>query len=219
MIKYLVFIRACGAVEPCLFVASFFTMFTKTVSAVHPTFQRHIFLHNMESIRIISMKDIWKIRRGGQSTNRIFIGNRDGSWEQIWSILGSFMWGGSIINGDGRCIHSWDKKIRCKGIIESVINYPVVIFQCWNFLVQMSFCNTMTVQDLPIYDTHTQFHCIASIKYPLYITKYLYSAISECRILLWFSIALQALQYLPRKRGQTTEWKEALEKISGKQDR
>ena len=94
IIKFLFLIRACGVIGPCLFVASYLTMFPKAVSSVDPTFERHIFLHNMESIRIIRRKEIWRIRRGGQSTNIIFRGNRDGSWEQIWGIAGSFMRGG-----------------------------------------------------------------------------------------------------------------------------
>ena len=92
----------CGSIEPFLFVAYVLAMFPTTVSSVHPTFQRHIFLHNMESIRTISRKDIWLIRRGGQSTTIIFRGNRDGSWEQNWGVSSSFMRKESIINVDGR---------------------------------------------------------------------------------------------------------------------
>ena len=77
-------------------------MFPTAVSSVESTFQRHIFIQNMESFRAISRKDIWRIRRGGQGTNRVFRGNIDGSWEHIWGISGSLMRGGSIINGDGR---------------------------------------------------------------------------------------------------------------------
>ena len=102
IIKFLVFIRACGTIEPCIFVAYFSTMFPTTVSYVDSTFQRHIFLQNMESIMTISRKDIWIIRRGGQVTNIVFRGNIDGSWEKIWGISGSLMRGDSIINGDGR---------------------------------------------------------------------------------------------------------------------
>ena len=54
IIKFLV-----GAIEPCLFVAYYLTMFPTAVSSVDPTFQMHIFLHSMESIRTISSKDIW----------------------------------------------------------------------------------------------------------------------------------------------------------------
>ena len=81
MIKFIFLIRACGAIEPYIFVAYFFTMFPKAVSSVDSTSERHILLHNMESIRIIRMKEICKIRRGGKITNRIFRGNIDGSWE------------------------------------------------------------------------------------------------------------------------------------------
>ena len=126
--KFLVFIRACGSIEPCIFETSFFNMFHTTVSSVESTFQRHIFLQNMESIRIISSKDIWQIRRGGQGTNRFFRGKRNVSWEQIWGISGSLMQGGrSIINGNGRYIQSWDITISWKEMIEAVITRPVVL--------------------------------------------------------------------------------------------
>ena len=39
-----------------------------------------------------------KTRRSGQITNIIFRGNRDGSWDQIWVISGSFMCGGGPSN-------------------------------------------------------------------------------------------------------------------------
>ena len=67
-----------------------------------PTFQRHIFIHNMNSIRIMIRKEIWQIIRGGKITNRVFRRNRDGSWKQIWGISGSFVRAGSTINGDRR---------------------------------------------------------------------------------------------------------------------
>ena len=100
IIKSTFIIRECGAIEPCLFVAYYLTMFPIALSCVYPTVERHIFIHNTYSIRIIRRKEIWIIRRGGQSTNVIFRGNRDVIWEQIWSILGSFILAGSIINGD-----------------------------------------------------------------------------------------------------------------------
>ena len=76
-------------------------MFLKAVYYVHPILESLIFLHNMEIIRIIRRKKIWRIRMVGQSTNRIFRGKIDVSWEQIWGISGFFMRVGSIINGDG----------------------------------------------------------------------------------------------------------------------
>ena len=105
IINVLVFIRACGAIEPCIVVAPFNTMFHTTVSYMDSSFQTKIFLQNMESIRISSSKDIWKIRKGGQGTNRVFRGNRDGRWEQIWVISGSLTQGGqSSMVMVGNCI-------------------------------------------------------------------------------------------------------------------
>ena len=74
-------------------------MFPTAVSYVDYTFQRHIFLQNMESFRNIIRKDIWKIRRGGQGTNRVFRGNINGIWEQIWGISGSLVREGRCISG------------------------------------------------------------------------------------------------------------------------
>ena len=113
VIKFIVLIRACGAIEPCLFVASFLITFDTAVSSFHPTKERKIFIHNMESISIIKGKDIWLIRRGGQITERVFKGNQDGSWEQIWGIVGTFMQDGSIIKGYGRYIQTWATKLIC----------------------------------------------------------------------------------------------------------
>ena len=39
---------------------------------------------------IIRSKEIWRIQRGGQSKNRIFRGNINVRWKQIWGIAGSF---------------------------------------------------------------------------------------------------------------------------------
>ena len=102
IIKLIFLIRACGSTEDFIFVAYFLIMFPTAVSSVHPTLERHIILHNMESIRIIRRKEIWRIISGGQSTHRNIRGNIDGIWEQIWGISGSFMRVGSIINCDGR---------------------------------------------------------------------------------------------------------------------
>ena len=117
IIKFLFIIRACGSIEPFIFVAYYFTKFTAAVSSSDPTFESQTFLHNMDSIRVIIRKEIWRIRRGGQIPNRIFRGNRDGIWDQIWGISGYFMWVGYIINGDGRWMKIWATKISCKGII------------------------------------------------------------------------------------------------------
>ena len=112
IIKLLVLIRAFWEIEPCIFVASFLIMFTTVVYYFQPTKGRHIFLNNMESIRIISRKEIWLIRRDGKSINIIYRGYRDGIWEQIWGILGSLMQARSIINGDGRYIQIWATKLH-----------------------------------------------------------------------------------------------------------
>ena len=102
IIKFLGFIRARGAIEPCLFVVSFLIMFPTSLYSFQPSKEIHIFLQDMESIKITRRKEIWIIRRGGQSTKRILRENRSGSLDQIWGIAGYFMRVGSIIKGNGR---------------------------------------------------------------------------------------------------------------------
>ena len=104
MINFIFLIRACEAIEPCLFVAYFLIVFPTADSCVESNLDIHIFIHNMDSISTIRRKEIWRIRRGGQSTNRIFRGKIDGIWEQSRGISVSFMRTGSIINGNGRYI-------------------------------------------------------------------------------------------------------------------
>ena len=98
----------------------------------HLDMVRLIFLHGMARVRIIrsQQKELWLIRSGGQSTNKFFIRNIYGSWKHIRGIAGSFIWEGSIINGNGRYIQSQDTTIIWKGIIEAIINRPIVILSC-----------------------------------------------------------------------------------------
>ena len=118
------------------FVASFIVVFLTEVSSFHPATVRIIFLNFMGRVRIIRRqeKEQWRIKRGGQITNRIFRGNRDCSWEHIWGIAGSFMQVGSFTNGNVGYIQIWATKIIFKGIIESVINCPVVELSGLNIL-------------------------------------------------------------------------------------
>ena len=53
VIKFLVFVGACGAIEPRLFVASYFVMFPIAVSFFCPATVRLIFLHGMAVVRIV----------------------------------------------------------------------------------------------------------------------------------------------------------------------
>ena len=105
IIKILVFFRACGAIEPCLFIAYYSTMFPTAVYSVDPTFQGYIFLHNMYSISTDSRKDIWRIRSVGQGKNKISeatemaSGSRSGVY---WALL--YRGGISSMVVGGRCI-------------------------------------------------------------------------------------------------------------------
>ena len=53
LIKFLVFIRALGSIETCLFVGSFSIVVPTAVSSFHPYTVRLIFIHCMERVRII----------------------------------------------------------------------------------------------------------------------------------------------------------------------
>ena len=84
------------------FCSIFFVVFPTVLSSVNPTKDRHIHLHNMESVSIIIRKDIWRIISSVQRTKRTFRGNRDIIWGQIWVIAGSFMWAGYVMKVNGR---------------------------------------------------------------------------------------------------------------------
>ena len=53
LIKFLLFIRARGAIESCLFVASFFIMFPTALSYFHPAIVRLVFDFCMGGFSII----------------------------------------------------------------------------------------------------------------------------------------------------------------------
>ena len=110
---------------------------SRSVSYFHPAMAAVVFLSGTERVRIIRIHEnnLRVIRRGGQSTNIFFIGNRYGIWRRIRSIAGYFIWEDIIINGNGRDIQSWDTTIICKGIIEAVTNCPSSLLSCCNFLV------------------------------------------------------------------------------------
>ena len=139
VITFISFIRACGSVEPCFFVAYFFIMFPTAVSSFHPVTVIIIFLYVMGRVRIIIRyrKESWWTRRGVQSTNIIFRGNRNGSWKQIWIIVGYFIQAVSIINSNGSYIKRWDTTIIWKGITREVMNLPIVLLSHWNFLSKL----------------------------------------------------------------------------------
>ena len=127
--KFLCSYKSMWGNRTLYFCRIFFIVLLTEVSSVHPTLDTHIYINNIESIRIIRRKEIWQTRRGGQSTKRIFRGNRDSIWEQIWGISGSFMQAGSIIKGNGGYIQIWDTKAICKRVIESVIKSTIVVLQ------------------------------------------------------------------------------------------
>ena len=58
----------------------------------------------MVSVRIIIIQynNLWGVRRGGQRTNRVSGGDRNGIWKWIRGIAGYYVWAGTIINGYGR---------------------------------------------------------------------------------------------------------------------
>ena len=77
VITFLVFIRSGVAIKPISFI--FFVASPKAVSYFHLFVVRLVFIHGTSRVRIIVNKEkhLWLIRRGGQSTNIFFIGNRN----------------------------------------------------------------------------------------------------------------------------------------------
>ena len=53
VMKFIVFIRERGEIQPHLFVAYYFIMFPRSVSYFHPAMVRLIFIHGMEKLSII----------------------------------------------------------------------------------------------------------------------------------------------------------------------
>ena len=53
---------------------------------------------------------------------------KNGSWKGIIGISGSFVWVGTIINGNGRDIQILANTTNWKWIIESVIDCPIILF-------------------------------------------------------------------------------------------
>ena len=99
-----------------LFVVPFIIIFPGSVSYFNPDLVSIILLHDMGRVRIIIIfkKESWRIRRGGQITNIVFRGNRNGSWKKIWVIQSFFIRAVSIIYVNGMWIQSWATKFSCK---------------------------------------------------------------------------------------------------------
>ena len=76
---------------------------------------------------IIHDKNFQGVIRGGQCTNIVYRGNRNDSCKRIIGILGYLFLSRTIINGNGKKIQIWVATINRKGIIESVINCPIVV--------------------------------------------------------------------------------------------
>ena len=86
-------------------------MFTTAISYVDPTFRRQIFIHIVDSITIMRATEI-----------------EDGKiYGVYWAILCN--WSLSSMVMGGRCKDRFTKT-NYKGIIEAVINCPVVVIQC-----------------------------------------------------------------------------------------
>ena len=100
-----------------------------SVSYFNPVMSSVVTNNDMLSVRIniIQDKNLWGVRRGGQYNSIVFIGNRNVSWKRIRGISGSFVWAGTITNGNVRDIQRWANNVNWKGIIEAVIKCTVVV--------------------------------------------------------------------------------------------
>ena len=76
------------------------------------------------SVRIIIIwfKKFWGLGMVVKRNNIVYRGNIPGIWNHIRGIPSSFVWYGTIINGNGRKIQIWDTTINLEGFIEAVIN-------------------------------------------------------------------------------------------------
>ena len=63
-------------------------------------------------IIVIWFLKLWLIRRGGKRTNRVSGGNINDSWKRIRGIMGSFVWVGTITNGNERDIKNGGTRIN-----------------------------------------------------------------------------------------------------------
>ena len=59
-----------------------------------PTMARVVTHDGMVIVSSKSIQDnkLWGVRRGGQITNRVSMGHRNGRWKYIWGISGSCVW-------------------------------------------------------------------------------------------------------------------------------
>ena len=70
---------------------------------------------------------MWGVIIGGQCTNIVYIGNRNGIWKWFRCTIGYFVWAGTIINGHRRYIQIFLNTIIWKRMIEQVIKYPIIV--------------------------------------------------------------------------------------------
>ena len=133
--------KTCGWIEPSFYAAYCSIMEIITVDSfqfILVTYTSHHDILNLSSVKIRQMNG-WLVTRWSQITNRLFGGNINSIRKQIRGIGGFFVPDGTLIYGHGRNNQIWDTTIRCKGIIEAVINYPVILLSRINFLVP--FCS------------------------------------------------------------------------------
>ena len=118
--------------------------------------------------------------------------------------IGSFVWVVNIIRKNCRYIKIWYNTINLKEIIEPVINYPINVFYNLNFLVLTFLLNSITEQNLPICNTHTQ--CQYSYKFK--IATLCHPVFIQIQVRLPYpvviSISFQALKYLQITFGRIT---------------
>ena len=118
-------------------VASYSIIMPISVSSFLRGIARFVSHDYMVSVRSIQIQEnnFWVVRKGGQSNNRVSIGNRDGIWKRIRGIEGYFVQSETITNRHGSDNQIWTITINQKGVVEAFKNCPVIILSQWNFLV------------------------------------------------------------------------------------
>ena len=116
----------------------------------------------------------------------------------VSDVYKDFFQAGTIINGNVRDIQSWDTKINLNVIIKSFINCPIVVFSCCNgIFLYLSFEIPWQNRSLPSVIPIRNATVVASLKWTLWVAQYLSRVTSDCIVLFWLSISLQALKFLP----------------------
>ena len=173
----------CRAIEPQFFTSYFLSWNLEQYHLLVPSY-KGLSLIIVCRVSISSEVGSISCEVSEELVNVLFfnIGNKN-SAEIVSELYQEFFLEFTIINGNGSYIQIWDNTMNWKWIIEEFINCPIIIFVL--VFLWMSWQNKSFLCVIPIPNSTV----VSSLKYPLWVTQYLYSTSSNCRILLWLFIA------------------------------